>query len=382
MILPDPTTAAVLSDLSQGRSVETVASKHHLDVGVVEQIRDLYGPDRAHLTAASRALYKKIRTAPSEEPENDAKRYQDAGPRLEQTAIKVPAELEDAPEPEEAPAVDDEQDTAQCPDCGPLPCPHHPADATDTAPDVAAVWFECARCEEEVAPGAPIGTWKANGEPICATCYRDQDDPLPTPTSAPLVVVVNNATGDAHTVASEVGQALLESGMGVATTVPDAVDQPGGVDGQVSLDGSGDTAPEEPPASSAPAESIERLLSEARLLDGPPRVLARAITEQLDRLHQLVSEWRTSTTQRLLDELDQISVRQAAILEELQRIAPRTVATPVPAPPDRSVWMALTTEVRKRIRAFSAELGRPSAGRIGAATVEEYLAIHPEDDPR
>ena len=225
MILSDATTAAVLSDLSQGRSVETVASKHHLDVSVVEQIRDLYGPDRAHLTAASRALYMNIRTAPSEEPASDPKnrRYHDAGPRLEQTDIKVPfvlaslaapgpeGEPDAAPTPEtEVAAEESVDDEVVCTECGTLTCKHFADGAGEIAPDVAAVGVECPRCGEPVAPGDPIGTWKANGEPICATCYRDQDDPLPTPTSAPLVLVLDTATGDAYAVASEVGQAFLD----------------------------------------------------------------------------------------------------------------------------------------------------------------------------
>ena len=203
---------------------------------------------------------------------------------------------------------------------------------------------------------------------------------------------------------------------------------------------------EEPPVAPQPAPSegwlaagprtIERLLDEAAASGHAPLVdLAERLRMELQRLADRLDRWVDHAEQRkaILHELDILGRRQDELTEKLGRLdaddtVPSAVASQTPTmfaqakndlaaailedkasehsptkPRPRkakpvmasrstgraqamktSLWGQLTDNVRAQVRPWCEENGVPVSptGRCSLASIEAYLAAHPEDDPR
>ena len=118
------------------------------------------------------------------------------------------------------------------------------------------------------------------------------------------------------------------------------------------------------------------------LLDQIERVQAEAV-----ELKRLIDEHHVQERRRgeLLAELKEAEERTARLRAELADLGVTEPVSQTPAALAGGVWMHLTTEVRSRIRPWAQTqtgLAVSPSGRQPAATVEAYLAAHPEDDPR
>lgn len=143
----------------------------------------------------------------------------------------------------------------------------------------------------------------------------------------------------------------------------------------------------------AGVRTIEALLDEALIIgvgEFPDKAAViwahvRDLTAAVEAYHESQDE-----RERLLAELEEISVRQDVLLARLQEIATAYNTPPTPEPaaapspgPDR-LWFELPTDVRNRARQWAQDkdLPCPRTGRIPTATLAGYLDAHPEDDPR
>ncbi len=145
------------------------------------------------------------------------------------------------------------------------------------------------------------------------------------------------------------------------------------------------------------AEEREAILDELRDLGRRQDEL----TEKLARLDADAATVRPEVIQTPTLLADAKNDLAAAILEDKAAEAPRSGFEVFPKPsrakrvvPERSVsraqkmrdslWGRLTDNVRAQIRPWCEENGVPvsPAGRCAVASIEAYLAAHPEDDPR
>ncbi len=183
--------------------------------------------------------------------------------------------------------------------------------------------------------------------------------------------------------------------------------------------------------------TVERLLDEATRTNNPMILnLLEAAKGAIATLTDAMDAWAETAEQRaaIRHELDVLGRRQDELIEQLARLnagipgwhpvdggllawpgqpvevlsqtptdwkdAAADVASVLPAPEgfepfvkpkkgpgfaDRTaLWFQLTTDVRGRIKPWAEQAGveHASTGRQPKATVEAYLAAHPEDDPR
>ena len=141
-------------------------------------------------------------------------------------------------------------------------------------------------------------------------------------------------------------------------------------------------------------DSIEFLLEAGDAIGGEAiTTLTGKIRLLADKLRTLIDEHHATNRRRveILAELTELETREQQLWAELLDLGgdPPAVASPdasgtLPASLAAGVWWQLPKDVRAKVRPWAAANDVPhgKTGRQPDATVEAYLAAHPEEDPR
>ena len=415
--------AEVVTDLARGRTPAQVASRRHLPAPLVTAIADRNGKDRAAWSKASRDLNRQLRTDEPEqlEPDDvdqvdqvDAGHYDtiDVGPVLRSYGrCSFPGCGHEYSFPSTMSLVDVQaamdEHSAQHP--RPLRDATRAAARTHEEPDVSNEDIEQVVAEVvaegldpdshptepaselEVEADAPTAPAPADDDGVDVEIVDDDTDA----NSIPAGVTLEPRVCDSVTCA-ECGTQIqqLEDTPDAALRFWDLVLEHAATHQQPAPAGDPVTdllqaaaATGDPTIRSA-AEAIQRALRdlsvavEAYQQQVMVRVSMLAELEMLDQ-QQAELDRRRAEVQAKLSAIDANPVRPEPVTV-LPDAGQRKSADRHRAAAIAGVWMDLPTEVRARIKPWAVENGvyHSVTGRQPKATVEAYLAAHPEDDPR
>ena len=403
--------AEVVTDLARGRLPAQVAARRHLPAALVVAIAERHGKDRAAWSKASKDLNRQLRTDEPEqlEPDDvdqvdqvDAGHYDtiDVGPVLRSYGrCSFPGCGHEYSFPSTMSLVDVQaamdEHSAQHP--RPLRDATRAAARTHEEPDVSKEDIEQVVAEVVVVaegldpdshPTEPASELEVEADAPTAPAPADDDgvdveivDDDTDANSIPAGVTLEPRVCDSVTCA-ECGTQIqqLEDTPDAALRFWDLVLE--------------HAATHQQPA---PAGDPVTDLLQAAAATGDPtiRSAAEAIQRALRDLSVAVEAYQQQVMVRvsMLAELEMLNEQQAELDRRRAEVQAKLSAldinpvTPVRAKPAAAiagVWMDLTTEVRARIKPWAIANGVDHAvtGRQPKATVEAYLAAHPEDDPR
>lgn len=318
--------AEVVTDLARGRGVSQTASRRHLPAAVVEAIAKQHGTTPADWTKASRELSRRLRHEPD-----------DLDPDTAPPAVNGHDET----------VVIDGPVLRSFGRCSWTGCGHdYLLDSTTPLLEVQAAMDEHGAIHRR-PPAEP-----------------DITAAEPAKVDEPAAVAVDDPTGENE---QQPGLDVDQDEPEVETaTVPLAVSP----------------------------DSIEFLLEAGDAIGGEAiTALTGKIRVLADELRTLIDDHHATNRRRveILAELTELETREQELWAELldlggeaPAVAGQDASGTLPASLATGVWWQLPKDVRAKVRPWAAANDVPhgKTGRQPAATVEAYLAAHPEEDPR